>query len=203
MLAGCSFFAPRFANANRDGSPVAMSNPLTIPVADVDFAWNQLVDMVDDYFEIASEQHVREIDGVLMEGSITTQPLVGATCLEPMRRDSVGLYERLHSTFQSTRRRAELRVTPVAEGFQVRLEVLKELEDVSQPEYSTVSSTVRRHDGSLVSTQDFDNEYGPATLGWIPLGRDEALEQQMLRNLHARMFDAAEVPTPELYPARY
>lgn len=171
-----------------------MPNPLLIPVSDVEFTWNQLVDMVDDYFEIASEQQVREIDGVLMEGRITSKPLVGATCIEPLRRDSVGIYERLHSTFQSTRRTAHMRVMPAANGFQIQLEVLKELEDVSQPEYSTVSAAVRRHDGSLVTPQAYDRQYGPVTLGWIPLGRDEALEQAMLRNLHARMYDTAEVP---------
>ena len=171
-----------------------MPNPMLIPVTDVEFTWSQLVDMVDDYFEIASEQRVREMDGVLMEGSIATKPLTGATCLEPLRRDSVGFYERLHSTFQSTRRTAHLRIMPVAEGFQVQLEVLKELENVSQPEYSTVTSAVRRHDGSLVAPQLEDEDYRPATLGWIPLGRDEALEQAMLRNLHARLFQVAEVP---------
>ena len=68
-----------------------MPNPLFIPVSDVEFTWNQLVDLVDDYFEIASEQQVHEVDGVLMEGRITTQPLTGATIIEPLRSDSVGL----------------------------------------------------------------------------------------------------------------
>ena len=70
----------------------------------------------------------------------------------------------------------------------------KELEDVSQPEYSTVTSSVRRHDGSLVTSDLSDPRLGPATLGWIPLGRDQSLEQAMLRNLHARMFEVAELP---------
>ncbi len=175
-----------------------MPNPMVIPVSDVDFAWLQLVDMVDDYFEIASEQQVREIGGVLMDGRIATRPLTGATCIEPLRRDAVGVYERLHGTFQSVRRTAHMRVMPVANGFQIQLEVLKELEDVSQPEYSTVTSSVRRHDGSLVAIQDVDRELGPGTLGWISLGRDEALEQEMLRNLHARLFNAELVPQPAI-----
>jgi hypothetical protein len=203
MLVGCNLLPPRFVNPSQNGQPMVMQNPLFIPVSETDFAWHQLVDMMDDYFEIASEQPVREVQGTLLEGRITSKPLVGATFLEPLRRDSSGLYERLHSTFQSTRRTAHMRIVPVANGYQIQLEVLKELEDVSQPEYSTVTSTVRRHDGSLVTPRLNDRDYeGPATLGWIALGRDEALEQAMLRNLHARMFETADALPPagnELY----
>ena len=198
LISGCSLMTRRYAGPAQNGAPVAMPNPMVIPVSDVDFAWRQLVDMVDDYFEIASEQQVREIGGVLMDGRITTRPLTGATCIEPLRRDAVGLYERLHGTFQSVRRTAHMRVMPVASGFQIQLEVLKELEDVSQPEYSTVTSAVRRHDGSLIANNGLNRELGPGTLGWISLGRDEALEQEMLRNLHARLFNAELVPQPPL-----
>lgn len=171
-----------------------MPNPMVIPVNDAEFAWGQIVDMVDDYFDIASEQQVREVGSVLMEGRIVTRPKTGATCTEFLMRDSTPGYERLHATLQSLRRTAQLRVIPSAEGFQVYIEVLKELEDVSQPEYSTVASSVQRHDGSLATTDLVDQRLGPATLGWIPIGRDQSLEQAMLRNLHARMYDAVEVP---------
>ena len=152
-----------------------MHNPMVIPVSNMEFTWHQLVDMMDDYFEIASEQRLQEIDGRWIEGRITSKPLVGATCLEPLRRDSVGWYERLHSTLQSTRRTAHMRVIPAADGLEIQLEVLKELEDVSQPEYSTVTSAVERYDGSLVTPRLVDDDdWGPETLGWIHLGRDEA-----------------------------
>ena len=171
-----------------------MPNPMVIPVSDVEFGWHQIVDMVDDYFDIASEQQVREVGGVLVDGRITTQTKTGATITEFLMRDSTPGYERLHATLQSIRRYAQVRVTPTGRGFQVGIEVYKELEDVSQPEYSTVTSSVRRHDGSLVTSDLSDPRLGPATLGWIPLGRDQSLEQAMLRNLHARMFEVAELP---------
>ena len=171
-----------------------MTNPMVVPVRDIEFTWTQIVDMVDDYFAIADEQQVREIGGVLMEGSIVSQPKAGATWIVPLSRDSTHGYERWHSTMQSIRRTAHLRVIPVASGFQVLIEVQKELEDVSQPEYSTVATSARRHDGSLVAVDRFDRNFGAATLGWIPIGRDESLEQEMLRNLHARLFESAELP---------
>lgn len=192
---GCRLISRRYAGPNQDGTPAAMPNPMTVAVSDVDFAWLQIVDMVDDYFDIIREQPVREIGGVLMEGQIQTKPLTGATCMEFLRRDSTPGYERWHSTLQSIRRTGFVRVIPAAGGFQVYLEVQKELEDVSQPEFSTIGRRVRRHDGSLVSFQRSDEELGPVTLGWIAVGRDQSLEQEMLRQLHARLFNVAELPS--------
>lgn len=193
QLLGCRFLTRRYASPAQDGAPLTMPNPLTIPVTEIDFTWNQIVDTVDDYFEIAREQQVREIGGVLMEGWIESKPRSGATCLEPLRKDSTPGYERWHSTLQSIRRQAHIRVIPVAEGFQVYVHVHKEVEDVSQPEFSTVGAVVRRHDGSLVAFEGLDDGTGPVTLGWILLGRDESLEQEILQQLHARLFEVASV----------
>lgn len=49
-----------------------MFNLLLIFVIDVDFIWNQIIDMVDDYFDIVYELWVCEIGGVLIEGWIET-----------------------------------------------------------------------------------------------------------------------------------
>lgn len=195
-LSGCGLFSRRYAGPSQDGTRTGMPNPLVVPVRDVEFTWQQIVDMVDDYFEIATEQPVREIGGVLMEGRIVSQPKAGATWMEPLLKDSTPGYERWHSTLQPIRRTARLRVIPVSSGFRVFVEVYKELEDISQPEYSTVAASVQRHDGSLVAFDRVDSDLGPATLGWISLGRDESLEQEMLRQLHARLFETAEVPIP-------
>ena len=143
-LTGCRLLSRKYVGPNQDGSVVAMPNPLVVPVTDSDFTWHQVVDMVDDYFDIASEQPVREIGGVLIEGRIITQPKTGATCLEFLLPDSTPGFERWHSTLQSVRRTANVRVLPGAAGFEVYVEVFKELEDVSQPAYSTVSSSARR-----------------------------------------------------------
>lgn len=198
LSSGCRLLTRRFAGRAQDGSATPMANPSVIPVADMEFTWHQIVDMVDDYFEIAREQPVREIRGVLMEGQIDTKPLSGAICLDLLRRDATPGYERWHGTLQSIRRTAFLRVRPAAAGYQVYVEVQKELEDTSQPEYSTIGRSVLRHDGSLVAFEGFDNDLGPTTLGWIPIGRDESLEQEMLRQLHARLYEA--VPVPDQQP---
>ena len=117
----------------------AVSNPILVPVTDRDVAWDNIVDVIDDYFKIQREDRVHQIGDILSEGQIETFPQTGATFLEPWRGDSANFYERLESTFQSIRRKAVVRVIPDASGFLVDVTVLKELEDVERPMYATAA----------------------------------------------------------------
>lgn len=185
LLSGCSLLS----GPGPEGPAVGdrgLDNPLFFPVADRELLWNQLVDEIDDYFKIEREQRVQEVGGVLTEGRIVTSPTSAATLLEPWHRDSTPGYERLHSTFQSLRRRAEARVIPRNNGYYVEVVVYKELEDVNQPEAANVRGDERRHDGSPARNTSRDPN-GPLTLGWICVGRDISLEQQILAELQARM----------------
>lgn len=167
-----------------------IENPMFVQAADREFLWNQLVDATDDHFRIEREERVRELGGVLTEGRIDTYPTVGSTLLEPWRRDSTRGFEKLHATLQTVRRRAEVRATPTEGGYLVGVTVLKELEDVDRPEHATAGQAGLRHDGSLTSGRPA--KYGaPNTLGWIALGRDVSLEQKMLQDVRARLFDPA------------
>ena len=83
---------------------------MTLPVTDPEFFWNQLVDAVDDYFDVKMERRVQQIGAVITEGRIETHPQPGATVQEPWRRDSVSGYQRWHATAQSIRRTATVRV---------------------------------------------------------------------------------------------
>jgi hypothetical protein len=164
----------------------SIDNPLLLAVADREMLWDQVVDELDDYFRIAREQRIQETGGVLTEGRIDTHPAIGATLLEPWRRDSTPGFERLEATLQSIRRRAIVRVIPGQGGYYVEVQVIKELEDVSQPDRATAASPTRRYDGSLVRGNE-SVQGGPQTLGWITLGRDVSLEQQILAELAARL----------------
>ncbi len=165
--------------------PLPLTNPVTIPVVDRDFTWDQIVDVVDDYFQIDREDRVRLEGDVLTAGRIDTFPQGGATLLEPFKRDSVGGYERLESTFQSIRRTALVQVEPVPEGFRVDVTVFKELEDVARPDYATAARAMLRNDTS--NTREVDPVTGqPFTAGWIPQGRDAPLEQKILSDIVAR-----------------
>ena len=189
-LCGCShhsLFTPSAGDVMPAGA-LGIENPLFVPIADHDFVWHQVVAEVDNYFKISLEDRVRVVGNVLTEGRIETYPTAGATLLEPWRKDSATRYEKMVSTLQSVRRHAVVRVAPTEGGYSIEVAVFKELEDVSRPEHATAGGTSLRHDGSLVRVE-LDSEASPTTLGWIPQGRDTALERRIINRLRARFTD--------------
>lgn len=195
LVAGCAHVAgpPAAPTSGPAGEFVTgvVPNPYFTPVADHEFVFDQIVDTLDDYFEIEVQQRVRIEEGVILEGRVETLPTIGATYLEPWRDDSVGSFERLHATLQTIRRRASVRMIPTAQGYAIEVAVFKELEDLARPESSPVTNI------SSIHTTELDREADEAStdqsplpagvLGWIPLGRDAALEQRILGELTQRL----------------
>jgi hypothetical protein len=164
----------------------ALNNPIAIPASRCDFVWDQIVDVVDNYFDIQTEQRVREVGAILTVGRIDTAPKTGATCFEPWRGDAADKYERLHGTLQTLRRRAVVQVIPGVDVYQIEVVVFKELEDLQRPEGSTAGSATFRTDSSFVRVED-PVGVQPTTQGWIPLGRDAAMEQKLLYEILDRL----------------
>ena len=154
-------------------------NPAFIAVADKEYLWNQLVDVIDDYFKIDREQRVRQVGDLQTEGRIDTLPRPGATLLEPWEHDSVTFDDRLESTLQSIRRHATVRVVPTEGGYLVDVAVFKELEDLKQPELGFIGRFYLRNDDSLRRLAQPVGGEEP-TEGWISQGRDVGLEQRIL-----------------------
>jgi hypothetical protein len=172
------------------GGPLVVAgppNPIMVPVTDENLAWDQIADVVDDYFKIAREQRARRSGEAWTEGRIETAPLDGATVLEPHRKDSVGSFNRWESTFQSIRRRATVRVIPDPNGYLVEVIVLKELEDLPKPERATIGPVAFDSDQTLPSQRLEEFNRLHASPKWIQLGRDPALEQRILADIHARL----------------
>ncbi len=166
---------------------VDCANPLFVPVTNQEWAWEQIVDVVDDYFRVERETPVRLVGSVVTEGRIDTFPQVGATWMEPHRPDSVGWDNRWESTFQTIRRRAVLRVIPEQGGYLVRVDVFKELEDLPRPESSTVGAATFRNDSSLVSQISEPVSRTRLSKEWISLGQDCIVEQQILTEIRDRL----------------
>lgn len=166
---------------------VVAANPIFIPVTNQDWAWEQIVDVVDDYFRIERESRVQLVGNVVTEGRIDTFPQVGATLVEPHRPDSVGRYNRFESTFQTIRRRGLVRVIPERSGYLVDLTVLKEMEDLPHPENATAGAAAFRNDNSLSSRVNDGVSRTRLSDYWIPLGRDTDCEQQILAEIQARL----------------
>jgi hypothetical protein len=186
---GAGAAQPILVGPGLPGQVVVTAPPSTIvvPVIDDDLAWDQLVDVVSDFFKVAREQRARRGGDAWCEGRIETAPLDGATWLEPHRRDSVGSFNRWESTFQSIRRRAIIRVVPEANGYLVEVTVEKELEDLPTPEKATAGVAAFRNDQSLPSRRLEEVSRLRSSPRWIALGRDPPLEQLMLAEIHARL----------------
>jgi hypothetical protein len=195
LLSGCGLLRGRTAASNL--APV--ENPLFVAVDDREYFWQQLIDSIDDHFQIVQEDRVQAIGGILTEGRVETAYKLGSTFLEPWRGDSSPGYQTWHSSLQTIRRRAIARVIPTAGGLLVELTVEKELEDLNRPEYSTVGQSAERHDGTQVRIDKIDTR-NTQNLGWIPLERDCDLEKRILSSLRDRLAHSGNVgigPRPD------
>ena len=188
-IAGCRFGAGGMAPPVLPVGGLSVSNPLFVPTADREMVYQQVVDTIDNYFKIQSERRMRLVGDVVTPGRIDTFPVIGATVLEPWRASHDLGPETVHSTLQTIRRFAIVEMLPTDGGFLITVHVIKELEDLSQPQDSTVGAATLRHDGSLVRPkEEFDQR--PVTLGWIPMGRDVSLEQKILMEIQTRLAGA-------------
>lgn len=174
---------------------VIHDNPTLVQIADHQFLWETVADVVDDYFKIEREEPVRLIGNTLTEGHLETFPEVSPTILEPWRHDTASPEQRIENTLQSIRRRARVRVIPTNGGFWVEVHVLKELEDVLRPEHATSGAAIARYDETLTRIV---NPIGGQEVnrGWIPQGRDCVLEQRILEHIHSRLGVTRCPPQP-------
>ena len=190
LVGGCRLLrAPNDAPANAALPSVA--NPLIIPMLDRSLVMDEVSDELDNYFRIYKEERIRIVDSIMTEGWIETHPKIGGTILEPWKRDSTPGFEKLYASLQTVRRFAKVRVIPSGDVYQVEVKVYKELEDLKEPQHATISGRRLRHDNAI----DIDQPeifVQPANRGWIPQGRDLQLEQQILRNIEARITEAHE-----------
>ena len=169
------------ATVTRAIAPKAVcENPLIIPSADLETVWRETVAVLDEYFDIRDENRLAR--------TIVTDPVLGATLLEPWRGDSVGLDNRLESTLQTIRRFARVQIRPVpGRGFAVRVEVLKELEDLVRPDRQSAGRAVFNNDSPVNRTREIVGPV-PTPVQWIPRGRDTKLEQVILNRIRDALF---------------
>ncbi len=193
-LAGCHAWQPAIYTPPKFGlvplpPPPPPGGQALVTSMDRDYVWDQVVDVVDDYFRIQHEERVKLVGDMLTEGQLTTYPRGASTIFEPWNHDSVTPYDRWEATLQSLRRTAIVRVIPAEGGFLVDVQVEKELEDVPRPEAGAISifnSQALRNDDALQRVTNPTGGQQP-TLGWIKQGRDTALEQVILSEIQARL----------------
>lgn len=160
------------------GIPV-QDNPAVVSAPNYDAVWENTVRVIENYFDIAYESRY--------DGRIETKPLASANLFEFWRPDAVDLKERFEATLQTIRRRGFILIQPAAAGgFNITVEVYKELEDLKQPAFATFGGgtfiqSIQPINESIVTSSI------RATDGWISLGRDQKLEAKILYELHERL----------------
>lgn len=150
---------------------------MPISARNEDVLWERTVDVLHDYhFNIERENRVARV--------IETAPRVGSSLMEPWHRDSVGLPNRLESTFQCIRRRVVVTflLSDSPGAYLVQVQAFKEKED-------SIAANVQSPGGSTFLESDpltvnLDPLIGSGTApGYIPLGRDTQLETALLHSL--------------------
>ncbi len=140
------------------------------------FVYSRVLDAVDDYFDT--------IPGDRYAGQIETQPKVAAGFEQPFKAGTPDPRERLIATIQSIRHRAVVRIAPGERGgYRVSVEVYKDLEDVFQPAQATRGPAAFREAPTLDRRVEVVGPAAPLDKKWIPIGRDVAFEQVLLRKI--------------------
>ena len=164
------------------GGRSGTGNAFFIPATNQDAVWERVVDVIHDYrFEIVRENK--------LDGFIETQYKTGASVIELWHADTVGVANRLESTFQSIRRKVFVRLTRPADGsagYQVSVEAFKELEDLEGVAANSAGGATFQKNSPL--ERDLNVVVGQSTpSGWIAVGRDFALEQHMRQRLEVAL----------------
>jgi hypothetical protein len=174
--AGCAL--PGLAPA----PPVPVANPLFVQTPNAEDLWERTVDVLHEFhFSIARENRFSRV--------IETEYRTGSSILEPWHGDSVGLENRLESTLQSVRRKVLIRFIPdsAGAGYLIAVEAFKELEDL--PGVAANSPGGATFQESTPLERDLNLVVGQSTpSGWIPLGRDAAIEQEILQAIQASYY---------------
>jgi hypothetical protein len=118
------------------------------------------------------------------DGRIETLPRVAPGILQPLSPGAASLYERVLSTFQCYRHRAQVLIEPSPDnnGYFVRVTVFKELEDLPSPTRATTGGAIFRTDNDVerkfevIDPTRFESH-------WLPRGRDLPVEHQILARM--------------------
>jgi hypothetical protein len=160
-------------------SPV-LPNPLVVPSSDFEHVWNKSVAVVNKYFPIASENRLAR--------TIRSEIQMSGTLVEPWSSDSATFRDRLEATLQTFRKFAIVHIDPAPTGgYLVKVEVIKELEDLAKPDRQPAGRAVFYNDFPVNRTREIVGPV-PAPLGWIRQGRDTGMEQVILAGIRDALF---------------
>ena len=162
--------------------PVAageVENPVYVPLGASQTSYRkvfeQVIDVVDDYFDIAESN--------MYAGLIRTHPRVAPGLEQFFRAGSPDFDQRLLATLQSIRHYAVVKIDGARDGgFWVDVRVFNELENVERPLRATAGAAAFRSDPTVDRQYEVIEEM-PLSGGWIPIGEDVKMEQEILARI--------------------
>jgi len=170
-------------NVRQTGDATEIENPVLVspgvPTA-VSYAelFEKVYGILDDYFVIPPGSSNR------YEGRIVTLPRIAPGFEQFWRGGNPDPRERLRATFQTMRQTATVEIRAADRGgYLVLVVVEQELESLARPTKATIGSASFN---DVPSVDRVVEVVGPDTTinsGWFKVGRDFALEQQLLRRI--------------------
>ena len=163
----------------RPDPAVTVENPVWLPLGSEPEAYGkvfeQILDIVDDYFEISYANRY--------DGRIETFPRISPGFEQFWKPGSPDAYQRLEATLQTMRHRAAILIQPAHDGgVFVHVTIFKELEDLPRPIRATAGGATFRSDITVerqfevIDPTVFESQ-------WIPLGEDVKFEQLILQRI--------------------
>jgi hypothetical protein len=161
----------------RPDPTIHVENPIFVPQGPwyYNAVFDKVVGIVEDYFEIATTNRYA--------GTIRTYPRIAPGLEQPWKSGNPDLYDRLLATLQTIRHRAEIRIEPAKDGgYFLEVVVYRELEDAPRP-IRALSGSASFQAQATVERQFEVIDPTVYEAGWVPLGRNTALEQLILQRI--------------------
>jgi hypothetical protein len=138
--------------------------------------FEKTVDILDEYFELLPPNPY--------DGRIVSRPRIAPGYEQFWKRGNPEARGRLLATFQTVRQTAVAEIRAGERGgYLVYVVVYKELEDLSRPTQVRMGSAAFADTPSVDRQLDVVTPEAQTEQGWYRIGRDYALEQQILRRI--------------------
>ncbi|MBA4188976.1 MAG: hypothetical protein C0467_13345 [Planctomycetaceae bacterium] len=163
------------------GTDAGVENPVLVsPGVPTASAYHEVfekaVSVLDEYFELLPPNPY--------DGRIVSKPRIAPGFEQFWKRGNPEPRGRLLATFQTIRQTATAEIRAGERGgYLVYVVVYKELEDLPKPAQARGASAVFQDTPSVDRQFDVVSPDASTTPGWYRVGRDYALEQQILRRI--------------------
>gem|GEM_PF-507812 len=156
-------------------NPVLVSPGMPTPEAYRE-VFERVVDVLSDYFELLPPNPY--------DGRIVTLPRIAPGYEQFWKPGNPDPRGRLLATFQTVRQRAiaEIRAGERG-GYLVFVQVERELEDLPRPTQARIGNAIFQESPTVDRRLEVVTPEISAETGWFSIGRDYALEQQILRRI--------------------